>query len=454
MPKQAIKAITSVPGWVDRLEAADKIEGTAQAYAAVPLVFRALRLRCDSLSSVPVKITKLRGTSDIGWPFPTPLPDLIWRTEAALQMTGAAYWLIKRNTVRVLDAEWLNPTTISIAKDAAGNRIYRQTIGASTQDYAEDEIVFFNEFDLLTDTGPGIGALEVALGDSKLMHYMTRFTAHFFEGGAQPIMLVGVEGNPPQSEIDRLQNRLRRAMQGLSNVFRVLALRAGLKPVPITPPLDTLVMDKLKAASVENIAWAFGIPKTMLLDAANRATAEQHDLQFWQTAIRPRGGLYAGAINRQLLNPLGMRIEFAFEDLDVFQADEADRAVSLGQLVTAGVPLNIAMDILGYDLDPEQMAVIEEISSTPEPAPVIVQADPTADPTADQKGLRFEMGAWERKALKRAKAGKEPLCGFESASIPPALAGAVEGSLAAVGRNPGLIRAVFADAATWGAAHV
>ena len=54
----AIKAITNIPGWAESLEQADKISEEGLSYGMVPLIYRAVKLRCDSLSSVPVHILK------------------------------------------------------------------------------------------------------------------------------------------------------------------------------------------------------------------------------------------------------------------------------------------------------------------------------------------------------------------------------------------------------------
>lgn len=448
MAQTNVKAITHIPGWVEQMEAADRVSSTAQAYAAVPLVFRVLRLRCDSLASVPVRVTRLRGTSDVGWPFPSDLGGLIWKTEAALLMTGAAYWLILHNRTVTLDVQWLNPLTMSRGKNAAGIEVWVQTVGAKRQEYTDDEIVYFQEFDLRSDAGPGVGALEVALGDNKLMHYMTRFAAHFFEGGAQPVTLLAIEGNPAQSEIERVEGRLRRAMQGLARAFRVIGLRASIKPQVLTPPLNTLAIPDLDKRTVQNIAWALGIPLSMLLDAANYATASRHDHQFWQTTIRPRGVLYEGVINN-FLKASGYRLEMAFDELDVFQVDEAERSQSLLHLVAAGMPLDVALDVLGYDLTAEQRArVIAEINR-PEP---VIAPEPGNEPLNAGKAAG-DLRRWERKSLKRLREGRESLCGFESANIPASLAGALEGALEALGRDPRLIRAIFADARKWEASH-
>ena len=54
----SVKTITSVPGWVDLLTSDGVPDSVATLYKYVPLLFRAVQLRCDALSSVPVNIYK------------------------------------------------------------------------------------------------------------------------------------------------------------------------------------------------------------------------------------------------------------------------------------------------------------------------------------------------------------------------------------------------------------
>ena len=105
-----IKAITNIPGWQDNLQSGDKVKTEAQSYAMVPLVFRAVRLRASALSRVPIHV--FNGDNDIGWPFPIKARRLIWQTEAALMLRGAAYWLKLSNNVIARNLVYLNPFSI------------------------------------------------------------------------------------------------------------------------------------------------------------------------------------------------------------------------------------------------------------------------------------------------------------------------------------------------------
>jgi hypothetical protein len=96
MSKFDVKAILTVPAWAEAMHEGaglqkDTIKDAAAAYAFVPLVYRAVRLRADSLARVPIRFTKLDGETEVKPPFPDDVDwkDLIWKSEAALCLQGA-----------------------------------------------------------------------------------------------------------------------------------------------------------------------------------------------------------------------------------------------------------------------------------------------------------------------------------------------------------------------------
>jgi len=345
------KAITHIPGWVENLENKAKVTSTARSYSLVPLVYRAMRIRCNALASVPLYVQNARG-DDVGWPFPTGLSSLFWQTEAALLLTGGGYWLKKSNRLRVLDVQWLNPFTVSVDIPAGGGEVSfrQQAQGTEWGPWAAEEMVYFREFDPSDDIGPGIGAAEVALTPARLVHNINEFASAFFAGGAMPAVVLGIEGNPSPQEVERIEGLFKRFVTGVKNAFRVIALRGQVKPAILTPPMADLALPELSATSRQQIALAFGIPETLLEDAANYATAREHRKSFWTETIRPRLSLYSDVINQQLLGPMGLTIKFAPEELDIFQEDEERRANAFQLYVQSGLQLGVAAEMLGLEL--------------------------------------------------------------------------------------------------------
>ena len=90
------KTITNIPGWVEMLTSDGVPDSVATLYKRVPIFFRAVQLRCDALSSVPVKIYKGED-NEVDWPYPTKLGELLWRWEASCLLAGAAFGEIITN---------------------------------------------------------------------------------------------------------------------------------------------------------------------------------------------------------------------------------------------------------------------------------------------------------------------------------------------------------------------
>lgn len=430
--EERVKAITHIPGWLEGSGSSglDRISSTADAFAYVPLIYRAVKLRCDAISSVPMHLYSLRSGAEMSWPFATPLAELIWRTEAALLLTGGAYWEKVSNKMRTVDVQWLNPYSVDVGYQN-GKATFSQGELTDRGTWTAEQIVYFREFGIRDDFTPGISAVGVALEDARLLRYLTRFAAHYFDNGAMPVTLLGFEITPSQAEVDRVQSWFRRMASGIGNAFRVLGLRGKITPQILTPVPKDLEMAALNNQARHNVAMAFGIPQTMLEDAANYATAGEHRLSFWQDSVRPRGRIYEDVMNSQLLNQMGLKVHFDFEEMGIFQVDEAQRSGALLNLVQAGLDTQTALEVLGYQISDEQL---RRVGDKPKKEP---------QPVGDNE-IIDEVRRWERKALKRMKAGRPAACSFDSQVIPFGLSGAIEGSLAAVD-SAETVKMVFAD---------
>jgi len=445
-PKTGLKAsimnIQWLRGFDDELSK-DRVSSSADAYQLVPLIYRAVKLRCDAISSVPVHV--YRGSQLVEWPFIVDPAELIWRTEAAMLLNGFAVWLKLPNSKSVKDVQWLNPNYLEVNYERKRGRIIGSTAEGNSGPWTEEKVVYFHEYHPTNDVGPGTPAANVALEDARLLRYLTRFAGRYFENGAMPVTLLGFEYAPGKEETERVEKWFKSMASGIRNAWKVLALRGKVAPQVLTPPPKDLEMKELNNQARHNVAMAFGIPQTMLEDAANYATAGEHRLSYWQDTVRPRGRIYEGVMNPQLFAPMGLRVELDFEEMGIFQVDEAQRSGALLNLTSAGFDTLTAAEILGYQLTAEQAARIEKERAVEKQEREAESGNKPAGGESDE--MEKDLRRWRDKSLKRVKEGKAAAVAFESRAIPAALMGAIEGALEEA-KNAEQVRRVF-GAGTW-----
>ena len=407
-----IKTITGIPAWVDALQRTDKVSNEIDAYNRVPLIRRAVDIRCNAIAAVPFHLYRKGEQYEWDDIFQTPIKNLISQTERALLLSGAAFWLAIDNGRKRVGAQILNPLTVEVKPTQIRNQdgnyqlslSFEQKItGMEPKTFTREQIVYFKEFNPTDDIRPGVSTTAVALADAKVMQYLTAFVGSFFEGGAMPVTILGIEGNPPQDEINKLRDFFKRIASGVKNAFNVVPMKGGTKVTPITPNMDTLALPDNRIQAIQNIAFAFGIPETMLTDAANYATATAQHRSFYEETINPRADYLADTITAQFLSAGGYSLKADPEEMSIFQEDESARAASLNQLVLSGVPLPLAMDILGYELSDEQTTMLNV-------------DEPTSEP--DNEPIAEDMAKFHRKAVKAFEKSGKAVVSFSSGVIP------------------------------------
>jgi len=415
---------------------------THNAYAAVPVVYRCVQLRANAIARVPCYIT--RNEEPVDYPLEYLLPRLLWLTEAALCIYGAAYWLRAMNRARVEGFRWLLPPSIKILVDEVkGLTGFERKVGTQRITYTPEQLVYFWLPALDKEIGPGVSPVQAALTMAGVSQNANEFASAFFGRGAIPATLLTIEGNPPDTELRRLEAWWKKLLSGVQRAWETVAVRAGVTVQTIQPPIKDLAMVELNDVSRRQVAMALGVPVTLLEDAANYSTASTHHVQFYTETIAPECDLLTEILNAQVFKPQGMEIVLAVNELDVMQADESERSGSLKQLHEAGLPLVLAMQMLGYDL-PEgwtyerlERELAEKDAEREARANAIAQAvqqdrsDDSQDDAEEanarsrQAKAEKELSAWRRKVLKHG-AGAE----FKTEYIQPDIAAVIRARLA------------------------
>ncbi len=427
------KSAIAIPAWAQQMiDNGGELNTAIDAYNKTPQLYRAVQMRANALSAIPFVLTK--ANKPVSWMYPQALSRLLFEMEAAMLVSGAAYLLKLKPASggnRTVGLQVLAPTSMTVTYDQRTKEIIftQQVRNERFGPWKADRLVYMREFSFMDEVGAGLAPAKVALPAASLRMSMSDFARGFFSSGGQPLTLLSMQGNPPPTEIERTEKFFKRTMAGVRNAWRVLAVRSEVTVTPITPELGTMAMEELQMVTTREIGAAFGIPLSLLTsDSANYATAQSDQRLFYDNTIKARLALYETALNEQLLNETQTTIKFTPESLSIYQEDEAERSGALVNLVTAGMPLQDAMLILGYS--------IEEVTGLNRAEPTIVTTtsdtkkktfagSETADETDEEledfaniahlEQVRAELKAWQRVATKSRERGAV----FECSAIPP-----------------------------------
>ena len=184
---------------------------------------------------------------------------------------------------------------------------------------------------------------------------------------------------------------------------------------------------------------ALGIPMTILWSTeagglGGGGVVESDERKFYEQTVVPEARFIAATLNEQVFSALDLRLVFRPETLDVFQADEAQRASALVSYVNAGYPVGLASQVLGvelptgYDYDDLDRMKEERATAALERQKQQVQAFGGPRQGASQEAIRADLRRWRTKAKKAG--GIVP---FESEYIPPALKASIEATIQEIG---------------------
>jgi len=406
-------------------------------YKAVSWSFRCVQLRSDAVSAVPYTVYKDTedGKGEVEYTdFDLDMETLLKDTECDLVLFGAAYWLKRRNRVRVKDIQIIRPSIIEpivdIADPTKGITGFRQS-GGVLREYKPNRIVYFRYYHPLIDDMPGVCPADASGVPAQLVQHANHWASRYFENGAIPAVILESESRLSPKDQKELKTAWERFTRGVSNAWRTLVLQRGTKANVIAPPVGELGLPDLMGTSKEQIAAAYGVPLAMLTEnAANRATAEIHRLSFWTESIIPECKALARVLNDQLFKPMGLRFEFHYDQIEAIQQQEAQKAASYGKVMD-----QVNKSVGAYILTTEEarsvfndllvkMRLPELGDTIPEkPKPMVKPTEPPGEtdkpdrePPIDNKAFWSELKRWKVKSIRVGA-----VADFESEIIPEIL---------------------------------
>ena len=419
---------------------------TTTYYRGVAWLMRSVEMRSNAVASVPFRI--MRGETEIDnsvtWKNTIGvMPDpyrLLWLVEAALCF-GPAYLWREVNRVKTTGLRYIVPATIEPKIDeVAGLTGFVRNIGTKRVEVPAETLLYFWKPDPFVELGPPqVTPVGAALAASGVLYNLDQFTAAFWGRGAIKATMLTVEGAPTKEAKDELKRWWEKVVTGINNAFSARVINASVKPIVIGEGLEGLQNNDLTNKQREDICTAFGIPFSVMNSTAagglgGGGVVSQDEMHFYDKTIRPECNFIAGALNDQLFTPMGLRIEFMLDGLDVFQEDENQRAASFKVYVDAGLPLEVVGEMLGIELPDgwtwERIAKEKEdraaqVAAQMQPAQIAAPGQPPEPDDEEQpeqpakpnpfasKAMLDDLRKWRAKSKKRGA-----LADFESDAIP------------------------------------
>lgn len=445
---------------------------TEDYYASVGTLFQCVNLIARSVSSMPRQIENVatgqviaqgnfpqpemdengRPLDEDILPFSIKLNRLLYQTATSMQLRSEAFWHKERNLVRQTAIVWQDPKLITPKRDDYGITGYEKKLrgGRPIPIPIEDMAYFY--IPGMRENKPGPAPAQVALNDVGIIYHQSSFVKRFFENGAMPTTLFFLDGvEPAPEEKNRIKRFLYSAMTGRLRAWGIELLSRNLHFEHLVPPLKQMMLPELRSEAQHGICVAMGVPISILFTNASRnSTSEQDDLHFYTKTAVPFARDIEETANDEVFGPLGLRLRFRPDKLEVFEQQELSKLQGLAVVApdltqderraAAGYPPEggEAHDSPSSPDDGDQPPMLPDDSDT-----AVTKSYPLGLTEAEYELLQRDLALWETKVLKRF--GKVPAAGvtFESDFIPAPVAELVRGQLLHV-QSAQEVKAAFA----------
>ena len=407
-------------------------------YKIIPTLFRAVDMRAKAIANLPWVLMEGETefeTSD-NYENKTGLVSnmnsMLYLIEASLVLAGTAYWKREKNAAGFEKLRHLDPTSMELNEKKAqnGEIEWKRNENSVTKIYTPEEIIYFWAPDPYVEIGPPSSwPVKTALNACGVLANVDEFAKNYFGRGAIKAMLFSMQG-ASKTTADEFESWWSRYISGITNAFRTKVLNAEVvTPIVVGEGIKELAEVTLSQEKREEIAIACDVKMSLLFaDAANYATANQDKRNWYEDMVIPESRFIAAILNEQLFEEIGLRLVFKAETLDIMQKEEKERSMSLGYLVNAGMPLVMALDVLGFELTDEQRTELEALQKEQEERAKELEdklqgggngdgvafqpEDPKDKPetfggkSVDQQQLQRELSLWQSKCLKADKRGE------------------------------------------------
>ncbi len=230
-------------------------------------------------------------------------------------LTGKAFWTLQKEGSRPelwnIPSPWLKPVV-----DSVGNiTSYHYERGQFKKDFKPEEIIPFVNTDPLNPTD-GVGPAQPLGITLDTWAYATQWNRNYFYFGADPGVIVQLEGEIPQEEADRKMEQWEARHRGYGRAHRMTLISGATKVEKAGSTIKDMDFTSLLDHNRSETLAAFGMPYTMLggTDLIQRGNAEVAQYTFARWILRPLLEFTRRKLNYFLVNKFGDNMELDFLD--------------------------------------------------------------------------------------------------------------------------------------------
>lgn len=240
-------------------------------------------------------------------------------TEAHLNIWGVAYWLprsVPTPHVKVLHPAVTTPQ-VNNQDEITGFAHSRHGM----RHYAPEEVIYFRS---LNPDNPlsGMGPMTPATLPTQSATKAGEYNSAFYQNAARPDFILLSDEPLPQNIIDQFYANWEKRFTGIANAHRP-AIASQIREA-VAMGITHVDMDFLNSLkwSLEEVARAFEIPKTMLgdLERATFTNFVSSERIFWRGTVVPRLEYIQQELNNQFLPKIGFPDLYFNFDLSTVEA--------------------------------------------------------------------------------------------------------------------------------------
>lgn len=394
----ALKSVSDAT-W-QRLLTGDRETGLERLAASVGWVFTALDRRRIQLSEIPVQWRR-NGDDMDGAPYKMRQRRLLAQTDTSMQIYGVAYWHKLRNRGGgVVRVTWLDPTTIEAdynRLDESGNIAwYRRQTDNGVMMLPATDVVRFTAVSL-RELEPGPSAMQATHIAADLLYGADLALSSLFGNNALPIFLIKVPPGTGEVAKEELQSGWRRLLMPKrrgSVDMRSTAVSADVSIEKLSLSPAELSIDAIEDRQRDEILAAHGVPASQVMgNAANFATADIDKVTFIGTMTSRLLSIADELAHDADFGGMGYELVPLPDELPVMQTRARQRLESLKLAIEAGLPLDVAIDVVGLDL-PDDVRAVLSIDATLDDVPM-PQQEPAKSWAWDDEAAQFRR--WYKK---------------------------------------------------------